>query len=148
MTSADEYRRQISALGADRLETRASSLADAKSALTTVRSLRKQLRQMKRDINLDMKAMRAEYRQRSPEAAVGSSAAENQPGQGKHAGRLPGGERKRLAAERAQKLAPYDDVKRTVDDLLSDAAVGEIGPECPLCIDIPARDTRVLLVGR
>ena len=36
----------------------------------------------------------------------------------------------------------------TVDDLLSDAEVGEIGPECPLCIDIAARDTRVLLVGR
>ncbi|HUW08227.1 MAG TPA: hypothetical protein VM537_00780 [Anaerolineae bacterium] len=109
MTSADEYRRQISALGVDSLETQPSSRADAKATLAHVRSARKELRQIKRNINLDMRAIKAEYRQRLPKAAADSPAAET----------LPAAERKRLVAERAQKLGRYGEVKLTVDELLT-----------------------------
>lgn len=129
MTAPKEYRRQISELGLDHMEILVSSLAESKAALTKVRSLQKQLRQIKRNINLDMKAIRAEYRQRVSTAAAGSSAILSLFGKRKLAGQMRAGEKRRLNAERDRKLAPYEDLKLTIDDLLvqMDAAKVRLG---------------------
>ena len=129
MTSPEEYRRQIKELGFDRMEIRASSLAEAKAALTKVRSLQKQLRQIKRNINLDMKAIRAEYRQKSSDAAAFSSAFLTGVGKRKAAGKRRADAKRRLQAERDRKLAPYDNLKLMIDDLLTqmDNAKVQIG---------------------
>lgn len=119
MTTTTEYRHQISELGLDRMEIRASSLAEAKASLTKVRSLQKQLRQIKRNINLDMKAIRAEYRQMTSTAAGTSSTIVGLFGKRKLAGQMRADKKRRLNAERDRKLAPYDTLKLTIDDLLT-----------------------------
>jgi hypothetical protein len=125
MTSAEQYRHQISALGLDEMRLQASSLAEAQAALDNVRSLRKQLLQIKRNINLDMKTIRAEYQQRSSSAAAGSSAVMSLLGKRKLAGSLRADEKRRLSVERDRKLAPYDNVKLTIDDLLTQMEGGK-----------------------
>jgi hypothetical protein len=119
MASPEEYRRQIKELGLDRMEIRASSLAEAKAALTKVRGLQKQLRQIKRNINLDMKAIRAEYRQKSSSAGAGSSAVLTVLGKRKLAGQARADAKRRLSTERDRKLAPYANLKLMIDDLLT-----------------------------
>ena len=129
MTTPKEYRRQLSELGLDHMEIFVSSLAEAKAALAKVRSLQKQLRQIKRNINLDMKAIRAEYRRRASTAAAGSSAIASLFGKRKLAGQMRADEKRRLNAERDRKLSPYEDLKLTIDNLLvqMDAAKIRLG---------------------
>jgi rubrerythrin len=95
-----------------------SSLAEAKTVLAQLRNTQKQLRQIKRNINLDMKAIRAEYRQKSPDAAAFSSAFLTGLGKRKAAGKRRADAKRRLQAERDRKLAPYDSIKLAIDDLL------------------------------
>jgi len=95
-----------------------SSLAEVKSILAQLRNTQKQLRQIKRRINQDMKAIRAEYRQRTSTAAATSSTIVSLLGKRKLAGQMRADEKRRLIAERDRKLAPYDTVKLQVDDLL------------------------------
>ena len=95
-----------------------SSLAEAKTVLAQLRNTQKQLRQIKRCINQDMKAIRAEYRQRTSTAAATSSAIVSLLGERKLAGQMRADEKRRLNAERDRKLAPYDNLKLAIDDLL------------------------------
>jgi len=118
MASPKEYRRQIKDLGLERMEIKASSIAEARDALRRIRSLQKELRQIKRNINLDMKAIRANYSQRMSTAASTSSAIVTLFGKRKLAGQLRADERRRLRMERDRTLQPYESIKLTIDDLL------------------------------
>ena len=95
-----------------------SSLAEVKSILAQLRNTQSQLRQIKRCINQDMKAIRAEYRQRTSTAAATSSTIVSLLGKRKLAGQMRADEKRRLIAERDRRLTPYDTVKLQVDDLL------------------------------
>jgi predicted RNA-binding Zn-ribbon protein involved in translation (DUF1610 family) len=95
-----------------------ASLAEAKTVLTQLRNIQRQLRQIKRYINQDMKAIRAEYRQRTSTAAATSSTIVGLLGKRKLAGQMRADEKRRLNAERDRKLAPYDNLKLAIDDLL------------------------------
>jgi rubrerythrin len=131
MASAQEYARQVEEC-ARQIQSSAlnfqerikhigispSSLAEVKTILAQLRNTQRQLRQIKRCINQDMKAIRAEYRQRTSTAAATSSTIVSLLGKRKLAGQMRADEKRRLIAERDRKLAPYDTVKLQVDDLL------------------------------
>ena len=60
MALPDEYMSQISELGLrEDMVIEAHTVPEAKSALREIRNLQRQLRQTKRNVNLDMKAIRA-----------------------------------------------------------------------------------------
>ena len=116
MASAEEYRQQVSDLGLDRIEIEASSLTEGKAAVANVRRLQKELRQIKRNINLEMKTIRAEYKQKIAEA--GTSGLTGLLAMGRGGGKFRASEKRRVRAERDSKLDPYDQVKLTIDDLI------------------------------
>jgi F0F1-type ATP synthase membrane subunit b/b' len=116
MASAEEYRQQVSDLGLDHMEIGASSLAEGKAALADVRRLQKELRQIKRNVNLEMKTVRTQYKARI--AAAGTSGWTGLLAMGRGGSRYRASEKRRVRAERDSKLAPYDEVKLTIDDLL------------------------------
>jgi len=70
MASAEEYRQQVSDLGLDRMEIEASSLAQGQAAAANVRRLQKELRQIKRNVNLDMKTVRPGCKQKIAETGT------------------------------------------------------------------------------
>jgi hypothetical protein len=102
----------------ERIGVSSSSLAEARAVLGQLRNIQKQLRQIKRNINLDMKAIRAEYSQKSSTAASMRSAFLRGAGKRGKAGRVRADAKRRLAVERDRKLAPYDSLKLQIDDLL------------------------------
>jgi rubrerythrin len=118
VASPEEYRRQIKDLGLERMEIKASSIAEAIDALKRTRGLQKELRQIKRNIDLDMKTIRADYGQRMSTAASASSAIVTLFGKRKLAGQLRADEKRHLRLERDRTLQPYESIKLTVDDLL------------------------------
>ena len=119
MTSASEYRRQLSGQGLDRLKFSASNLVEAKAVLVKIREAQGMLRQMKRSINVDMKQIRSEYAQRAVSAASGTSAVLALLGKRGAAGRVRADEKRRLGHERDRELAPYNDLKLSIDDMLA-----------------------------
>jgi hypothetical protein len=116
MASPEDYRQQVSDLGLDHMQIGASSLAEGKDALANVRRLQKELRQIKRNINLEMKTIRAQYKPKIAEA--GTTGWTGLLAMGRGGGRLRASEKRRVRAERDSRLAPYDQVKLTIDDLL------------------------------
>jgi len=118
MASPKEYRRQIKDLGLERMEITASSIAEARDALRRIRSLQKELRRIKRSINLDVRAIRTNYSQRMSTAASTSSAVATLFGKRKLAGQLRADEKRRLRMERDRALRPYESIKLAIDDLL------------------------------
>ncbi len=119
MASAQEYRRQIKNLGLERLEIQASSSTEAKEVLRKLRALQKELRQIKKNINLDMKGIRAVYQQRMSTAAATSSTVVSLFGKRKLAGQLRADEKRRLRMERDRKLQPYESIKLAIDGILT-----------------------------
>lgn len=103
----------------ERIGVSSSSLAEARAVLSQLRNIQKQLRQIKRNINLDMKAIRAEYSQKSSTAASMRSAFLRGAGKRGKAGQVRADAKRRLAAERDHKLAPYESLKLQIDDLLT-----------------------------
>ncbi len=128
MKSASDYKRDLDRLGLTRLEIEVSFIPEAREALKQVRNAQKQLRQIKREINLDLKAIRAEYKQRSANAASGSSAALTIMGKRKLAGQVRADAKRQQRQERDSIIQPYDNLKFTIDDLLlqMDVAKGKI----------------------
>lgn len=126
MASAEEYLEEVTnQMGLADMTIRASSLTEAKAGLGNVRGLQKQLRQVKRKINLDMKTIRADYRQRMSQPAAASSSLATIFGKRKLAGQLRADAKRGLRAERDRKLAPYDEVKLMIDDLLVQLEAGK-----------------------
>jgi hypothetical protein len=100
------------------MEISASSISEAKEALSLARDAQKQLRGLKREVNQDMKAIRAEYRQKSANAASGTSAVLTIAGKKKLAGQARADAKRRLRRERDAVLKPYEDVKLVIDDMI------------------------------
>ncbi len=118
MASPDEYLRQIKELGLERMEITVSSIVEAKDTLKRIRGIQAELRQIKRKTNLDMKTIRAEYRQKMSTAALTSSAIVGLLGKRKLAGQMRADEKRRLRMQRDRTLQPYESIKLTIDDLL------------------------------
>jgi hypothetical protein len=128
VTTPEGYRQRISALGLDEVRIGVNTVAEAKAALTTVRDMQKELRQIKREINVDMKTLRAHYAEKVSVAGEGSSALVGLFGKRGAASRMRADAKRRVRAERDQELAPYNNVKLYIDDLLTkmDGAKAEL----------------------
>ncbi len=113
MSNVYSYRYRANAL---LVQASGSGVDDAKTLLATVRQNQKQLRQIKKEINLDMKVVRAEYKQLWSEAKdrrswwqqafLGKSATER--------ARV----RRETTRERDEKLQPYGQLKIDIDEML------------------------------
>jgi hypothetical protein len=120
MMDSDGYRKQINSLGLGKLrDMTVSNQSDAKEVLMRVRDFQKRLRQIKREINLDMKMIRTEYREKSSTAGGGLSVAATLFGKKKLAGSIRASAKRGLAKERENVLAPYEKLKLDIDSLLT-----------------------------
>jgi hypothetical protein len=117
---ASDYVQEIKALD---MAISCESIAEAKSAKRKIISVEKKLRLIKRNINQDMKAVRAEYRDRIGSAGQGVGNALLQLTAGKRtAGKFRAEEKRRLRGERDRKLQPYQQVKLMIDDFMTQTA--------------------------
>lgn len=118
MASPKEYMKQLEDLGVTRLEIKANTIIEAKSALTNVRNKQKQIRQIKRRINQGMKEIRADYKDRMASAGSGTSSMLRIFGKRGMAGKVRADAKRSLRKELNTLLAPYESLKLMIDDLL------------------------------
>lgn len=119
MASAEEYLRQVRALGFDKKRTfEVNTSAEAKSLLANIRQWQKELRHIKKNINLEMKAIRARYTQQKSSAGSGGSTLMNLMGKRRAAGRWRAESNRQLTAQRDRELGPYEQIKTMIDSLL------------------------------
>ena len=128
MTSPEEYLSRLQEMGVDDITIAINTLDEARSTLTYLNALRKQLLQVKREVNADMKTIRAEYAQKLSTAGTGSEAfgqlmgtfgVKGAKGRGKSSRAYA---RQNVRDKQAKALKPYEDIKLFIDDLI----VGEL----------------------
>lgn len=128
MKTASEYQLQLQSLGLSKMEFRATTISEAKEELKRVQDIQGKLRQIKKEINTDLKEIRAHYRQQSSNAASKSSTVVEIFGKRKLAGQMRADAKRQLRYNRDQIIQPYENIKLTIDDLLTqlNSAKGQI----------------------
>lgn len=117
MRPASEYLEEAKAL---EMTVSAESIAEAKSAKRQIISAEKKLRLIKRKINKDMKAIRAQYRERIGSAGQGVGNLLVQLTGGKRAAsKIRAAEKRSLRSQRDGHLEPYQQVKLIIDEFLT-----------------------------
>ena len=119
--SAKEYRKrieQLGLLGKGGVELKVNTVTDAKQALLQVKQLQVELRNIKRELNLEMKSIRSSYQQKMPDAGSGASTVFTLFGKRKVASNIRASAKRAVAADRDHALHDYETVKLTIDDLL------------------------------
>jgi hypothetical protein len=117
VATAKDYAKEVNRVG--RMEVRIKSLDEAQETLSELRDRQKRLRLIKRYVNAAMKAIRADYRQKTSGAVSVSGAFARGLGKKGAARRMQANKKRRLTQERDRALQPYDRVKLTIDDLLA-----------------------------
>jgi len=103
-----------------RLEIDIDNVKDARNLHKRLILQQKQLRQVKRDVNADMKTIRAHYKTLSDNAQpTGGSIFMGLFGKKGGMRSSVADQRRKLRYERDDMLAPYDGVKQTVDDIIT-----------------------------
>jgi len=126
MTSAEKYLAKIEAILGINLEVDGSYLWDyetvyeAEGALADMTDSLERLEELRRELNADMKAIRDDYRDKMANAAAGSSTAMSLLGRKQKAGQMKADAKRQLRAKRNDALAPYDEVKGTLDRIIPD----------------------------
>jgi len=131
MASADQYRQQFLQLKWDDLKIEGSSftLELLKERKSMLRLRQSELRQIKRCIDMDIKAIRAEFSiAASRESANSHTWTTILAGRGA-AGKLRADQKRRLSIKRDQLIAPYESLKLTIDQLLTDLESVRMGLE-------------------
>lgn len=113
-TSPKDYEKRIRALGLDRKYS-IMSPTEARTAKADVAQLQKELRQIKREIDMDIKAIRGQYSERMATAAQKSSGLLTIMGKRGTAGHLLADEKRRLSQEQNRALQPYNTLKLSID---------------------------------
>jgi len=127
MRNPQEYAMQIEAvLGGDELRIQVSSIPQAKQAIKSINQLQKRLRQIKKEVNFDMKEIRTYYRNQSSSAGQGTAALFSVFGKRKAAGQIRAAAKRDIARERDAKLRPYDSLKFRIDDAILKLDNGKI----------------------
>lgn len=119
MASPDEYRSYLAELGLENLELSVSNVTEATAALRECGRLLKLLRQAKRNVNQDIRELREEYRRRISSAGEGVSTLVGLFGKRGAAGRIRAESKRAERRERDRVLAPYQEVKLRMDDLVT-----------------------------
>ncbi|MBU7023450.1 MAG: zinc-ribbon domain-containing protein [Theionarchaea archaeon] len=116
----EAYMGKINSLGLGTLkEMKVHCKADAEKVLRQTRDFQKRLNQIKREINLEMKSIRAEYKERRMKAGESFSGVLSLVGQRKLAGSARADAKRQVTKERNQMLVQYDKIKLHIDSLLT-----------------------------
>ena len=91
---------------------------DAKLAIKRVTLVQKQLRQLKKEINAEMKHIRSMYSAKSSTAGAGTSAVLRLLGNKKAASSSRALAKKRTKLKKERELIPYESVKKSIDHYL------------------------------
>jgi hypothetical protein len=116
----EAYTRKINDLELGTLrEKKVQCKADAEKVLRQTKDFQRRLNQIKREINLEMKSIRSEYKERRTKAGEGFSGVLTLVGQRKLAGSVRADAKRQMTKERDQVLVQYDKVKLHIDSLLT-----------------------------
>ncbi len=130
MITAAQYQHQLSGVSLEVLDQPLTTKADAQEALPKIIAVQNQLQQIEQGINLELHVMRSKYQSRiaSAEAGGGSSrimvSAKRRMGGSQRAS-----EEARLTAERDEKVAPFQELKSKVADILEKAGAARSAAE-------------------
>jgi uncharacterized OB-fold protein len=113
--SPEEYRQRLTSMS---LRFSGSTIAEAEAALARCRELQGELRHMKSSVNLDIKGIRASYQHRMSSPAPIASTVFSLFGKRKLAGSIRADTRRALRIDLDKSIAPYEQVKMMIDDLL------------------------------
>ena len=127
ITPADTYKKRIEDILGDefvdnrlRLEVDIDNVKDAQNQHKRIVLQQKQLRQVKRDINADIKTIRDHYKTLSDNAQPsGGSILMGLFGKKGGMRSSVADQRRKLRYERDDMLAPYDGAKQTIDDIIT-----------------------------
>lgn len=116
--SVQKYLNQVRELDIEGHSLKASSVEEAKLKIKEIRLLQRQLRHIKKLINADMRIIRAQFAEKKANAGEGWMVVGTLLGQ-RGTGRSARASAKRqVTAERNRALAPYEKLKRLIDDYL------------------------------
>jgi hypothetical protein len=110
MKTAAQYQHQISVVDLDAIKLDGISAQDAKEALARIESIHNELLEIERNLNLDLHALNAQFQ--------GRLAAELH-GMANRRGRNRAEDEQRIRDEQAARLAPYEQVKSRLNELLA-----------------------------
>ncbi len=114
-----EYIRKINVLGIRKLsETKVRSCSDAKDLLKGVRNMQKGLRQIKKEINFEIKTIRLEYKEKSETAGTSSASFVRLLGKKGAARSMRASAKRRVAQERDRRIISYEELKMKIDDMI------------------------------
>lgn len=114
-----DYIRKINALGIGKLkESKVRNRSDAQNLLKEIRNMQKGVRQIKKEINLEIKTIRQEYKGKSSTAGSGSALVMGLLGQKGVARSIKASAKRGVAHERDRIIAPYEELKMKIDDML------------------------------
>jgi len=123
VASAKDYQKQVCDVlqakirrGKIKLKFRWKSVPEAKATLAEIRQKQKRLRLIKKDINTELRAIRAKYSDKAGSVspgvitslALGKGTAKS----------LAASKRRSIRADRDRELRPYEEVKRVIDGAL------------------------------
>lgn len=104
----------------------ATNAAEAKALKKQITLIQKQLRQIKSEINLEIKTIRAEFQSRSATTKSRSTLLGILSGKRRWAGRLGAIDSQRAANARNDAIAPYEAVKFMIDELIIQLDSGKL----------------------
>lgn len=116
MKTPTDYRRDLDPYN---VKLSIGSVAEAKATIKDLVQSQKALRQIKKEIDLDIKTIRAGYASRMSTAGAGASNVLTIFGQRKAAGSARADAKRKLKAEQDRQIAPYQQVKLTIDDMIN-----------------------------
>lgn len=119
MTTPAQYQHQLEELKARSIPTEDLTPAKAKTSLQAVKDLISHAQEIERALNLDMHVIRTQFRSRSAAASAGLSSRvmvshKNRPGSKDRADEV-----ELINTERDAKLAPYEEVKKALEEYLA-----------------------------
>jgi hypothetical protein len=123
VASAKDYQKQVCDVlqakirkGEIKLKFRWESVPEAKATLAEIRQKQKRLRLIKKDVNAELRAIRARYSQKAGGVSPGViSSLVLGKGTAKS---LAASKRRNIRADRDRELQPYEEVKRIIDNAL------------------------------
>lgn len=125
MADVKQYQEQIGNIfntswkrGRIRVEMSINNVDEAKRMLKTIRQQQKELRLIKKHVGADMSAIRKSYQSAIDKVGSGSGVAGLFIGKGRAAG-IKASEKRQLRNKRDKALQPYNAVKLTIEDLLT-----------------------------
>jgi hypothetical protein len=121
MSSPQSYKQKLKDLGLmgnSGLSLSAGSVSEAKQGLLELKSLQAELKNIKREIDVDIKQIRLDYQEKMKWQATGASLVPSLFGKRGLAGRARADVKRSVVNERDQVIREYQQVKITIDDLL------------------------------